>query len=74
MWLLKGRGGNVGEIISGGFSQEVMGVGFCRRLLFLSIYSLHIDVSFFVDNERFKGLFPLKSPTHFVPSVEIMVP
>jgi hypothetical protein len=43
-------------------------------LLFLSIYPLHIDVSFLSNNERFKGLFPLNSPTHFVPSVEIMVP
>ena len=29
---------------------------------------------FLLNNERFQGLFPLKSPTNFVPSVEIMVP
>ena len=51
------------------------GVGFFKECYcFFPFIHLILMFPFLSNNERFHRLFPLNSPTHFVPSVEIMVP
>ena len=59
----------------GGLLTGDDGVGFIANdYCFFPFTHFILIFPFLSNNERFQGLLPLKSPTHFVPSVEIMVP
>ena len=61
------------EELVGVTHRGMIGVGFKECYCFFPFIHL-ILFPFLSNNERFHRLFPLNSPTHFVPSVEIMVP